>query len=157
MSVMKEWECPQHGCFESTHPICPDITCSADCRQVFLTPPTVSDGTLKRFDAGVRRSAELMGITNFRTARAGEAAYGNSGKGMLWGNDIQKALGVDMGTLAAAASVPLTVTHKDGHQEKIEKSPMRELARDSGLTKRVLPIPADRTGHRGERKQDPFK
>lgn len=147
MSVMKEWECKAHGCFESTHPICPEIGCeSGEVKRVFLTPPTISDGTLKRFDAGIKKSADLMGIGNFRSARGGEAAYGNSGKGMLWGNDIQKVLGVDMGALLQASAAPLNVTHADGRKETIEKSVMREMASE-GMTRAVLPKPAEMTGH----------
>lgn len=146
MSVWKEWECPVHGYFESTHPICPEISCVEDCRQVFLTPPTISDGTLKRFDASTKKSVDMMGLGNIRTARAGEAAYGNSGNGMLWGDDVKRVLGVDMSQLQAAAATPLKVTRRDGKVETIDKSVMRELGAE-GITKRVLPRPAETTGH----------
>lgn len=147
MSVWKEWECAAHGCFEGTHPICPVIGCeSGAVKQVFLTPPMISDGYLRRFDRGIKKSVDMMKLGNLRSARAGEAAYGNSGNGMLWGNDIQKVLGVDMGALTAAAAVPLKVTHADGHTEQIEKSVMREMGA-AGITQRVLPQPAELTGH----------
>lgn len=147
---MREWECPIHGYFECTHPLCPEIGCEAEVKQVFLTPPTISDGMLKRFNAGLKKSADMMGISDFRSARAGESAYGNFGKGMLWGDEVQKVLGVSMDQLRASAAKPLHVTHADGRQEKIEKSVMRELAGE-GMTKKVLPKPAEAIGHRADR------
>jgi len=152
MSVMKEWECAEHGCFEGTHPICPEIGCESNSvKRVFLTAPMVSDGMLKRFDASTKKSVDMMKLGNLRTARAGEAAYGNSGNGMLWGDDVKKVMGVDMAALTAAAAMPLKVTHKDGRQESISKSVMRELGSE-GITKRVLPRPAETTGSKVERK-----
>lgn len=147
MSVMKEWECRLHGAFESTHPLCPEIGCdSEDVKRVFLTPPTISDGMLKRFDRGIKRSVDMYGLKNLRSARGGEAAYGNEGKGMLWGNDVQKVLGVDMGALLQASATPLQVTHADGRKETVEKSVMREMGQ-AGITRQVLPKPAELTGH----------
>ena len=146
MSVVKEWECPLHGYFESTHPLCLEIGCDAEVKQVFLTPPNIGSNELKRFDAGIRKSSDMYKIGNFRTARAGEAAYGNSGKGMLWGDECQKALGVSMEQLVASSATPMTVRHRDGHVETINKSVMRELGSE-GMTKRTLPRPAETTGH----------
>ena len=143
---MKEWQCPAHGYFEGTHPICPELGCEADCVQVFLTPPLIGDENLKRFQAGIKRSVDMMGLGNLRTARAGEAAYGNAGNGMLWGDDVKKFLKVDMAQLVQSAGTPLTVTMKDGHTETIDKSVMRELGA-AGITKRVLPRPAETTAH----------
>jgi hypothetical protein len=143
MAVIKEWECLDHGFFESTHPICWALGCESQrVRRVFNTAPSIGSPELKRFHAGLKKSADMMGITNFRSAREGEAAYGNSGKGLLWGDDVQKVLGVNMDQLRAAAATPLTVTKKDGSQERVEKSVMRELAAE-GMTKRVLPRPAE--------------
>lgn len=150
--VVKEWECPEHGTFESTHPICPEIGCDLSIRQVFLTPPNIGSNFMRRFDKGIKQSVDTMKLGNLRTARAGEAAYGNQGNGMLWGEQVQKVLGVDVGTLVGAASKPLQVTHKDGRQETIEKSVMRELAGE-GMTARRLPKPAELTGHRADREK----
>lgn len=150
MSVMKEWECPLHGCFECTHPVCPEIGCDREVQRVFLTPPTISDGVLKRFDASTKRSVDMMRLGNLRSARPGEPSYGNGGTGMLWGDDIKKVLGVDMGQLRASAAVPLTITKADGTVEQIDKSVMRELGRE-GITQRRLPKPAELTGHRTDR------
>lgn len=146
MSVWKEWECPLHGYFEGTHPLCPEIGCVADCKQVFLTPPTISDGTLKRFNEGLKKSSDSYGINNFRSARAGETAYGSGGKGMLWGDEVKRVLGVDMAALVSSAAKPLDVTLADGRHERVEKSVMRELGGE-GITQRVLPRPAETTAH----------
>lgn len=146
MSVMKEWECPTHGCFESTHPLCPEIGCEREVKRVFLTPPTVSDGMLKRFDRGIKKSVDMMGLGNLRSARGGEASYGNGGAGVLWGDDVKRVLGVDMEALRQAAATPLTVTHRDGRKETVDKSVMREMGQ-AGITQRVLPKPAELTGH----------
>ncbi|MBA0085215.1 MAG: hypothetical protein HRJ53_09475 [Acidobacteria bacterium Pan2503] len=153
MSVMKEWECPEHGYFASTHPLCPEIGCTADCPRVFVTPVTVSDGVLKRFDASTKKSVDMMGLGDLRTARAGEAAYGNGGAGVLWGDECQRVLGVDMAGLRASAAKPLNVTFADGRKETIEKSVMRELGRE-GITQRVLPKPAETTGSIQDRALD---
>ena len=159
MSVMKEWECAEHGVFDGTHPICPEVCCASDkVTRVFLTPPTISDGMLKRFNKGLQKSADMMGIGNFRTAREGESAYGNAGKGMLWGNDVQKVLGVDMATLQAQAAVPLNVTLADGRKQKIEKSVMRELGAEGITGHRALaPLPAERIGAKAEQSKDTFR
>ena len=150
--IIKEFECQDHGYFESTHPICFALGCeSQHVRRVFLTAPSIGSTELKRFHEGLKKSADLMGIGDFRTARAGETAYGGSaGKGMLWGDDIKKVLGVDMGQLAAAAAVPLDVTRRDGTHEKVDKSVMRELAAE-GMTKAVLPRPAELIRSRGDK------
>jgi hypothetical protein len=152
MGVIKEFECAEHGVFEGTHPICPEIGCESNSvKRVFLTAPMVSDGMLKRFDASTKKSVDMMKLGNLRTARAGEAAYGNNGSGMLWGDDIKRVMGVDMAQLQQAAATPLKVTHKDGRKETIEKSVMRELGAE-GITKRVLPRPAETTGSKADRK-----
>lgn len=148
---MKEWECPQHGTFECTHPMCPEIGCEAECKQVFLTPPMIRSGFLTRFDAGIKKSVDMMGLGNLRSARGGEAAYGSGGNGMLWGTDaVQKALGVPLQGLIDRAATPMTVQHRDGHTETLNKSVMRELGQE-GITRRRLPKPAELTGHRADR------
>src|ERR1700704_1285016 len=97
--AVKEYECEVHGAFECTHPICPAFNCdSKKVKQVFITPPNIGSGQLKLFDKGIRKSAEMYGISNFRSAREGEAAYGGeaalrSGQALLWGDNIKKALG----------------------------------------------------------------
>lgn len=150
MSVIKEFECAVHGVFESTHPICTEIGCEAEVKRVFLTPPAIGSEYLKRFDKGIRQSVDMMKLGNLRSARAGEAAFGNGGKGMLWSDEVKTALGVDMGGLLASASKPLKVTYRDGREETLPKSVMRELGAE-GITRKVLPKPAELTGHRADR------
>lgn len=142
MAVLAEWECALHGVFECTHPCCPAFNCdSSQVKRVFVTPPHIGSQTLKRFDKGIKRSAEMYGISNFRTAREGEAAYGGGGNGVLWGDQIQKTLGVDMSALQAAAQRPFKVP---GRNEVLtNNNPMREVATELGITKRVLPKPAE--------------
>ena len=147
--VLKEWECPVHGDFEGTHPVCPEIGCEAEIKQVFRTPVTIGSQTLKRFQAGIKQSVDMMGLGNLRSARAGEAAYGGNKNGMFWTNEVEK-LGVNIPGLVASAGTPMKVTYPDGHQESINKSVMRELGAE-GMTQRVLPKPAELTGHRQDR------
>jgi len=152
--AVKEWECAEHGCFERSHPICPAMGCeSENVKQVFLTPPMIASGKLKRFDAGIRKSADMMGINNFRSARPGEAAYGGDeakkrGLEMLWGDDVKRILGVDMGTLSAAAQQPLTV----GNQTLTRNNGMREAATELGITRRTIPRAGEVTAHGSEAK-----
>lgn len=148
MSVLKEWECPVHGDFEGTHPVCPEIGCEAEVKQVFRTPVAIGSQVLRRFDAGIKKSVDMMGLGNLRSARAGETSYGgDAGKGVLWGDDIQRVLGVDLKGLLAASSRPLKVTYKDGHQQTMETSVLKELAAE-GATRKTLPRPAELMGDR---------
>lgn len=146
---MKEWECPNHGPFIATHPMCPAIGCEAEIKRVFITAPAIGSSELKRFHAGLKQSVDLMGLGNLRSARAGETAYGGT-SGLLWGDAVKETLGVDVAGLTAFAAKPLKVTYKDGHEETIEKSVMRELG-EEGITQQVLPRPAELLGHRQER------
>jgi hypothetical protein len=153
MSVTKEWECMEHGTFECSHPICPALGCDSKLvKRVFLTPPNIGSSELKRFNEGIKKSADMYGINNFRTARAGEAAYGGeaakaASTQVLWGDDIQKTLGLNMGDLTARAQQPLTVTKPDGSKETLTRNnPMREVATELGITRRALPKAAEVTG-----------
>ncbi|HEX8783332.1 MAG TPA: hypothetical protein VF764_08175 [Steroidobacteraceae bacterium] len=150
MSVIKEFSCKVHGPFESTHPICLEVGCEAEVVREFRTPPSIGSEYLKRFDKGIKQSVDMMKLGNLRTARAGEAAYGNGGKGMYWSDEVKTALGVDMAGLVNAASRPFKITYRDGREETLPKSVMRELGAD-GMTKRVLPKPAEITGHQSDR------
>lgn len=152
MSVIHDYECSVHGVFECTHPICPEIGCEGEVKLVFLKPPSIGSEGLKRFNAGIKKSVDSMKLGNLRSARAGETAYGNQGSGMLWGDDVQKVLGVSMDQLRASAAQPLKVTHRDGHTEQVDKSVMRELAGE-GMTGRRLPQPAELVGHRADREK----
>lgn len=72
MGVLKEFVCIVHGEFESSHPICPNYGCdSKGVSQEFRTPVRIGTQFRKAFDAGIRKSSEMMGGKNFRTAKAG--------------------------------------------------------------------------------------
>jgi hypothetical protein len=145
MAAMKEWECPVHGDFDCTHPLCPHVGCETEVKQVFRTPVTIGSQLRKRFDAGIKKSVDMMGLGNLRSSRAGEASYGgNTGDQVLWGNDVERVLGVSINQLTATAARPLNVTYKDGRKETIETSVMRELAAE-GATSHRLPRPAELT------------
>ena len=57
---------------------------------------------------------------------------------MLWGNDVKKTLGMDMGQLTAQTAQPFTVTKADGTKETVPHG-MRLAATDLGITQTVLP------------------
>lgn len=151
MAVMKEWNCLEHGEFESTHAICPASGCeSRAVKQEFRTPPTIRSGTMKRFDAGIRRSSDMMGGKNFRTAKAGEASFGGdagkeNGMQVLWGDESRKVLGQSFAQLSANAHKPLVVPKRDGSGNLVleKNNAMREAATEMGITRRRLPQAAE--------------
>src|ERR1700678_378924 len=107
MGVMKEWRCFDHGEFDSTHPICPASGC--DSRAVlreFRTAPTIGSRMVRQHHEGLKRSREMYKISNFRTARAGEAAHGGQtdtqGR-VLWGDESRKVLGKSFAELTQTA------------------------------------------------------
>ena len=153
MAVLKEFSCIEHGPFEGSHPICPASGCdSSAVSQEFRTAPTIGSGFVKRFDAGIRKSSDMMGGKNFRTARAGEAAYGGdaakeTGLGVLWGDESRKVLGRSFAELTQVAAKPLEVRKRDGSGtiRMDRNNGMREAVAATGLTGRRLPRAADVT------------
>ena len=151
MAVIKEWACLEHGEFDSTHPICPASGCdSRAVKQEFRTAPTIRSGMMKRFDQGIRRSSDLMGGKNFRSAKSGEAAYGGdagkeNGMQVLWGDDSRKVLGQSFVQLTKRAAQPLVVPKRDGSGDLVlsRNNAMREAANEMGITKRRLPQAAE--------------
>jgi hypothetical protein len=145
--VIKEWNCLLHGEFDGTHPICPSHGCrSLAVVREFRTAPTVRSNGMKKFDAGIRRTADMMKLGNLRTARAGEAAYGGDaakqkGLEILWGQDVQKTMGHSFAELASIAQRPLTVPRRDGSAPIVEtrNNGMRGAATEAGITGRRLP------------------
>lgn len=106
--ILFDWKCPRHGVFESSHPICDALGCDSEgVVKVFLKAPGLRSETMKRFDAGIRRSSDMMNISNFRSAKAGEAAYGgDAAKNLLWGRDAEKFTGktfAELQTIARAS------------------------------------------------------
>lgn len=150
--VIKEWRCKKHGDFESSHPICPAMGCrSQEVERVFLTAPSVKSEFVTRHEQGVKKLAAAYGQTDFRTARAGESSKKHDlGQRLLWGNEVQKSLGMDMNALTARTAQPFTVERKDGGRETVPHG-MR-MAADLGIQQRVLPPAGELTVSRHEPK-----
>ena len=145
MAIMKEWRCAAHGTFEGTHPICPAMGCeSADVQRVFLTPVSISKGQYRQHEAGLRRSADVMGITDWKTAREGETGFhGRSvdsaiGSKVLWGDEVGKTMGRPMMEQVQAAQQPLALD-RPGDPFVTVNSGMRAAANTVGITQRRLP------------------
>jgi hypothetical protein len=158
VALIKEFECIEHGVFESSHPICPNFGCeSRSVAQVFITPPHIGTSFVKRFDAGIRRSSDLMGGANFRSAKPGEAAFGGDvgkklGMEVLWGQDVQKSMGRNFAQLTQIAQQPLSVP---GTNLRLDKNNgMRDAATDVGITKRRLPPAYEVTAAKAEKGSD---
>lgn len=150
--VLKEFKCATHGVFESSHPICLSFGCRSQAvERVFMTPPNIGTSFVKRHEAGVRKLADAYGQSNWKTAKAGDQSKVMAGGKMLWGSDVQKELGMDMGALTAAAAQPFTVQRKDGTTETVPHG-MPMAARELGLTQKVLPPAGELTVSANEQK-----
>jgi hypothetical protein len=147
LGVIKEWNCLEHGEFVGSHPLCPVLGCeSRAVTRVFLTPPNIGSTALKRFDQGIARSADMYRISNFRSAKAGEASYGGDkarelGMEVLWGNEVQKKMGRSFAELTGLAQQPLVVPKRDGSGvlRMDHNNGMRDAATEVGITRRRLP------------------
>lgn len=146
-SVIKEWFCGEHGSFEGSHPICPNLGCeSREVIREFRTAPAFkSDGT-KRTDAGLRKTVDDYRLGDLKSARPGESSKAHSrADGLLWGDDAQKFIGKPL----TAAHVPAAFDVKDesGHKSRwVDPGGMRMVANEMGITQSVLPK-AEITGH----------
>ena len=151
MAIVKEWECATHGVFDSSHPICPALGCrSKKVERVFITAPGIKSEFHTRHERGIKKLASAYGQTDFRNARAGEASIKSPlGSKLLWGNDVEKNLGMNMSTLTAGANAP--VVHPDGSLKTVPHG-MRQVATELGLTQRVLPPAGELTVSRHEPK-----
>jgi len=153
VSVIKEFKCEQHGVFDSSHPICPAFGCHSEkVERVFITPVGIKSEFVTRHEKGIKKLAAAYGQSDFKTARAGEASIKHPvGSKLLWGSEVKKELGMDMGQLTAQTAQPFTVTRNDG---KIETVPhgMRLAATELGITQRVLPPAGELTVSRHEPK-----
>lgn len=149
MAVLKEWACVDHGPFESTHPICPELGCmSESVKRVFLTVPGTMSSSTKRFDQGIRKSSDMMGGLNFRSAKPNEAAYGGDAKSaygqeVLWGDQIQKVSGKDINTLMGEAARPMPAP--GGGETLTINSGLRQAATEMGITQRRIPVAGEMT------------
>lgn len=158
MGVMREWACLEHGEFEGTHPICPFMGCRSEAvTRVFLTPPSISKGKYKRFEAGLRKSSEMYGISNFKTARNGETAFEGRatteskdlGMEVLWGTDVEKKMGKSFAQLSTLAHQPLVV----GDKVNTRNNALAELATEAGLTSRAIPRAGEVIGSKAEKSE----
>ena len=155
----QEWNCLEHGIFDSSHPICPNFGCESKfVTQEFRTAPTIGTSFRKRFDAGIRRSSDLMGGANFRTAKAGEQAFGgqaakDAGTEVLWGDQSRKVLGRSFRELQAMAAQPLVVPKRDGSGvlRMDRNNGMADAANEVGITRRRLPKAFEVTADPAER------
>lgn len=104
--MLNDYKCAKHGLFEASHPICDAIGCdSSSVEKVFLKAPAVKSDYTKRFDAGIKRSADMYQQSDFKSAREGELAKANNRASELkWGDSAAQFLGqpgVDSLTRAA--------------------------------------------------------
>lgn len=158
MAIIHDFHCALHGQFEGSHPICPTLGCGSEAvTKVFTKPPGTLSASTRRFDQGIRRSAESMGISNWRSARPGEVSKPPAdGTQVLWGNDVAKAMpGQTFASLStvAARQAETPFTRPDGSKELLPNNGMRQAATEIGITKRPLPQAERtiaRTGSRAE-------
>jgi hypothetical protein len=161
MAVLREWACLEHGPFEGSHAICPALGCdSRAVSQEFRTPVGIRSGLTKRTDAGIRKSVDMYGLGNVRSAREGEASYGGDkgkelGMEVLWGNDVQKKMGRSFAEMTGVAQRPLIVKKRDGSGtlRLDQNNAMRQAATELGITRRVVPQAAEVSGDKGTRKE----
>jgi hypothetical protein len=157
MAVMKEWCCIEHGEFEGTHPICPGNGCdSRFVTQEFRTPVGITSDYRKRFDAGIRKSADMYKIDDFRSAKAGESSFeGRAPAGapqVLWGDESKKVLGKSFAELTQVAQKPFIARARDGRELRIDRNnAMREVATDAHITARRVPQAHEVTAARSEK------
>lgn len=151
--ILNDWKCPRHGDFEASHAICPTFGCdSTGVVKIFKKAPGVISAATRRFDTGLKQSAASYGLSDIRSARAGEAAYGGKhSNGVLWGdqvNQIMRPGGTLPGLMAAAGGA---YKRPDGRTEygsaykmpdgstQVVPHGMRQAATEIGVTKRALP------------------
>ena len=160
MAILKEWKCAQHGSFDSTHPICPNFGCdSAHVEREFRTPVSIGSAGTRRTDASLRKSAEMMGINNWKSAREGESSFaGRSqqnddvGSRVLWGDESRQVLGKSFQELTGLAQQPFVVKKADGSIDTLTRNnALAEAATEMGITRRALPKAAETTVASGDR------
>ena len=93
--MLNDYECPRHGEFEASHPICPAWGCDSEgVKKVFKKAPAVKSDLTKRTDAGLRKSAEMYNQSDWKTARPGESAKANNRAAeLMWGEEAVNRLG----------------------------------------------------------------
>lgn len=143
--ILKEWFCSEHGDFEGTHAVCPAMGCeSAEVIRVFRTAPAFKSDTTKRTDAGLRKTAEGLGLSNLHSAKEGEHARPRGqGDELLWGDKASNFIGRPLTEAHQAQSFDIKTP--EGQQGRwVDRGGIVELA-NAGITKNVLPVAAERT------------
>jgi hypothetical protein len=144
MAVIKEWNCPEHGYFAGSHPLCPAMGCVCeDITRAFLTAPGVISATTKNNDAGLRDIATSYGLSDLRSAREGEAAAPPNPAAALWGT---QHIGPQM---MEQAKQPWVGRNARGQELRADNIGMRAAAQAFGVDKRPLP-PAQAIGVKGD-------
>ena len=156
MAALKEWVCVEHGEFEASHAICPAFGCASEfVTQEFRTPVSIGTQFKKDFDAGVRKSADMMGTTRLKTAKEGEASFkgrAENGQELLWGDQCKKVMGRSFAELAQVAQLPTTYKKRDGSAIVLTRNNgMREAATEIGVTSRRIPRAGEATGERKDK------
>jgi hypothetical protein len=151
---MKEWSCFEHGPFDGTHSICPSYGCdSAHVTQEFRTPIGIGTDFRKRFDAGMRKSADMYQTNNWKSAKAGDTSFEGRadptlGQKLLWGDESKKVLGRSFSELTQIASKPLLGA--GGEVIMTRNNGMQEAANVAGITRRRIPQAHEVSAHRGD-------
>lgn len=155
LGVVKEWRCLEHGPFDASHPICPEHGCRSEAVfQEFRTPPKVGTSMVRRHNAGIKRTVDMMKLGNLRTAREGESAYGgNLGQQVLWGDQCRSVFGKGFSEMMQVANQPLVVRKRDGGELRLDRNNgMADAADATGITRNRLPKPQEVTRERGDKK-----
>jgi len=159
MAVIKEFRCFDHGEFEASHAICPHPGC--DSRAVFRefrTAPTIGSRMVRQHHEGLKRSSDMYKISNFRTARAGEAAHGGHSQGdmrVLWGDESRKVLGRSFAELTQAAQRPFHMRSHAGNELTLTRNNgMADMATEAGITARRIAKPGELKVAKGEARSE---
>lgn len=105
--ALHDWQCPVHGDFEGSHPICPALGClSEDVIKVYRKAPSIGTARTRRVDRTLRGLAEAHGLSDMSN-RDGQSVAGSSDR-MLWGSQADTLLPVALRgqNLFAAAKTP---------------------------------------------------
>lgn len=102
MSVIKEWNCPRHGYFEATHPICNGDGCdSSGVERTFVTPPGYRSPRTAATDASARQTAQAYGLADIKTTRDAQRMPAPDA-GIKWGDEAMAMVGGQKPFLQAA-------------------------------------------------------
>ena len=141
MGIIHEWFCAEHGEFEGTHPICPALGCrSQEVIKEIRTPRATSTGLAKRTDASLRRTAEMYGQSNFKSAKEGESSKANSqASQVLWGDEGAKMIGKPLTQAFAPAQFNITDQSTGKRAVWTDYGGVPTVANDSQLLNKVTP------------------